>query len=72
MTKEDEQFLRLKREQDDYFYALNMLKNNEDLILLSEKAMRIIRKAINLELILIDSEITALKKKGVNYERPID
>ena len=68
MTKEQEQLARLERAQKDYFYALDKLKNNEDMICLSKKAIRIIRKAINLELILIDSEIRALKKKGVNNE----
>ena len=68
MMKEQEQLARLERAQEDYFYVLNVLKGNEDTICLSEKAMMIIRKAINLELILIDSEIRALKKRGVNYE----
>ena len=70
MTKEQEQLARLERAQEDYFYALEKLKNNEDMICLGIKAMKIIRKAINLELLLIDSEIRALKKKGVNNERP--
>lgn len=69
MTKEQEQLAKLEREQEDYFYALEKLKNNEDIIPLGIKEMNIIRKAINLELILIDSEIRALKKKGVNNER---
>ena len=68
MTKEQEQLSRLERSQEDYFYVLNVLEDNENIIFLSEKAIRIIRKAINLELILIDSEIRALKKKGVNNE----
>lgn len=68
MTKEQEQLSRLERSQEDYFYVLNVLEDNENIIFLTEKAIRIIRKAINLELILIDSEIRALKKKGVNNE----
>ena len=68
MTKEQEQLARLERSQEDYYYALEKLKSNEDIIPLGIKAMQIIRKAINLELILIDSEIRALKKKGVNNE----
>lgn len=68
MTKEQEQLERLEREQEDYFYTLEKLKRNEDIIPLGIKEMNIIRKAINLELILIDSQIQALKKKGVNNE----
>lgn len=69
MTKEQEQLARLEREQEDYFYTLEKLKNNEDLICLGIKEMNMIRKAINLELIFIDSEIRALKKKGVDNGR---
>lgn len=69
MTKEQEQLARLEREQEDYFYTLEKLKRNEDIIPLGIKEMNIIRKAINLELISIDSEIQALKKKGVKNER---
>ena len=70
MTKEQEQLAKLEREQEDYFYALNVLKNNEEMLCLSTKAIQIIRKAINADLTCIDSEIRALKKKGVNDERP--
>ena len=67
MTKEQRYLEVLEKEQKDYIHALGWLARQSNL---DQRAKTAIRKAINLELILIDSEIRALKKKGVNNEQP--
>ena len=63
MTKEQEQLERLEKEQKDYIHALEWLARQSDL---DQRAKTAIRKAIYIDMECIDSEIRALKKKGVN------
>lgn len=65
MTKEQEYLEVLEREQKDYIHALGWLARQSDL---DQRAKTAIRKAVNVDLECIDSEIRALKKKGVNNE----
>ena len=68
MTKEQEQLERLEREQEDYIHALGWLARQSDL---DQRAKAAIRKAIDIDMECIDSEIQALKKKGANNENQI-
>ena len=63
MTKEQEYLEVLVREQKDYIHALGWLARQSDL---DQRAKSAIRKAIYIDMECIDSEIRALKKKGVN------
>ena len=65
MTKEQEYLEVLEKEQKDYIHALGWLARQSDL---DQRAKTAIRKAIDIDMECIDSEILALKKKGVNYE----
>ena len=65
MTKEQEYLSQLEKEQKDYIHALGWLARQSDL---DQRAKTAIRKAIDIDMECIDSEIRALKKKGVNYE----
>lgn len=67
MTKEQEQLERLEKEQKDYIHALGWLARQSDL---DQRAKTAIRKAVNIDLECIESEIRALKKKGVTNEQP--
>lgn len=53
----------MKKEQQDYIHALGWLARQSDL---DQRAKTAIRKAIDIDMECIDSEIRALKKKGVN------
>ena len=65
MTKEQEYLKMLEKEQKDYIHALGWLARQSDL---DQRAKTAIRKAIDIDMECIDSEIQALKKKGVNNE----
>ena len=65
MTKEQEYLSQLEKEQEDYIHALGWLARQSDL---DQRAKTAIRKAIDIDMECIDSEIRALKKKGVNNE----
>ena len=65
MTKEQEYLEVLEKEQIDYIHALEWLARQSDL---DQRAKAAIRKAIYIDMECIDSEIRALKKKGVNNE----
>ena len=65
MTKEQEYLSQLEKEQIDYIHALEWLARQSDL---DQRTKSAIRKAIYIDMECIDSEIRALKKKGVNYE----
>jgi len=67
MTKEQEQLERLEKEQEDYHDVLKLLNpNHGDMIYFGRGAILTLRKAVNADLACIESEIRALKKKGVN------
>lgn len=68
MTKEQECLSQLEKERQDYYKVLDWLKGNEGAVYLGTEARNIIRKAINADLTCIDSEIRALKKKGLKNE----
>ena len=63
MTKEQEYLEVLEKEQKDYIHALGWLARQSDL---DQRTKSAIRKAIYIDMECIDSEIKALKKKGVN------
>jgi len=63
MTKEQEYLEVLEKEQIDYIHALGWLARQSDL---DQRTKSAIRKAIDIDMECIDSEIRALKKKGVN------
>ena len=71
MTKEQEYLSQLEKEQEDYHDVLKLLNpNHGDMIYFGRGAILTLRKAVNADLTCIDSEIRALKKRGVNNERP--
>ena len=65
MTKEQKYLEVLEKERIDYIHALGWLARQSDL---DQRAKTAIRKAIDIDMECIDSEIRALKKKGVNNE----
>jgi hypothetical protein len=69
MTKEQEYLEVLEKEQIDYIHALGWLARQSDL---DQRAKTAIRKAIDIDMECIESEIRALKKKGVNNEQPCE
>ena len=69
MTKEQEYLSQLEKEKTDYHNVLKLLNpNHGDMIYFGRGAILTLRKAVNTDLACIDSEIRALKKKGVNNE----
>jgi hypothetical protein len=69
MTKEQEYLSQLEKEKADYHDVLKLLNpNHGDMIYFGRGAILTLRKAVNADLACIESEIRALKKKGVNYE----
>ena len=66
MTKEQEYLSQLEKEKTDYHNVLKLLNpNHGDMIYFGRGAILTLRKAVNADLACIDSEIRALKKKGV-------